>query len=92
MLDSFCLFLQKLPLQAKPKYKYNVSALERQAIRELSNNIDLVIKEADKGSSIVIMHYDFYKREMLKIVNDPCKYKKITKNQDNTVINKIKKN
>ena len=32
MLDSFCLFLQKLPLQAKPKYKYNVSALERQAI------------------------------------------------------------
>ena len=40
--------------------KYNVTLSERQAIESLSNNKNLVIKEADKGAAVVVMNADFY--------------------------------
>ena len=47
-----------------PKSKYNdINRQERIAIRELSNNNTIVIKQADKGGAVVIMNRDDYIKE-----------------------------
>ncbi|KAL5270071.1 hypothetical protein ACHWQZ_G003530 [Mnemiopsis leidyi] len=39
---------------------HNVTQSERAALRELQNNYELVIREADKGSAVVLMNSTFY--------------------------------
>ena len=44
----------------------NISPAERRALKELQTNPKIVIKAADKGSAIVILNSDDYKREALR--------------------------
>ena len=50
--------------------KNNLSPAERKALKSLSECNDIVIKPADKGSSVVIMDTPFYKAEAPKLLND----------------------
>ena len=43
----------------KPKF-HNLSSLERQAITDLSNNKNIIIKPADKGAGVVVMNTKDY--------------------------------
>ncbi|KAJ8038986.1 hypothetical protein HOLleu_16563 [Holothuria leucospilota] len=42
---------------------YNLSLHERKALRDLKNNNDIVILEADKGGAITLLNWDAYVRE-----------------------------
>lgn len=57
--------------------KQNLTKSEKSKLKELANRSDIVIKEADKGSAIVIMDKDRYIREALRQLEDPEYYRSI---------------
>ena len=48
----------------------NVSPLERQAIKELTNNPKIIIKPADKGAAVVVMNREDYLKEGYRQLTD----------------------
>ena len=71
--------------------KKNIKRNEFETITELKNNYALTIKEADKGSAIIVMNSSCYRNKILDLLNKGDAYKEIEKNMDLTVINKIEK-
>ena len=68
----------------------NLSREERQALKELISNDDIIIKTADKGASWVIMDRVFYIKAMEETLLSRS-YKKLPQNCDFTVLNSIRK-
>ena len=73
----------------KPVRRSNISQAEQQALRELQQRKDIVIKQADKGGALVVWQKDLYEKEALKQLSDTAHYTPMsgssTKN-DNTLI------
>lgn len=69
--------------------KNNLSKNEQIALDNLKNDSSIIIKEADKGSTIVIMDIDYYHSKILKILNDRNTYKEENVLTDNKIKNKI---
>jgi hypothetical protein len=93
-LDTAINFLKSYPTSVKTtknKEIFNVTKRERVAINTLKNNENLIIKEADKGSAVVIMNKNYYKEKMQELLNDNQTYKIIPNNRDDGIIYKIKK-
>jgi hypothetical protein len=68
-------YIQSLPLNSNNQTsKSNVTRAEREAINSLSVDSSIVIKEADKGSLIVIMDKSFYKAKIENMLNDKKTY------------------
>ena len=63
---------------------------EWQALLELKEDTNLVIKECDKGGTCVIMDKQFYCEKMEELLKDETTYKEIGENIDATVHRKIK--
>lgn len=63
--------------QKIPPEKPNLSKDEVKALRDLIHNKTIVIKPADKGSSVVIMSRQQYITEALRQLNDDKYYKKL---------------
>ena len=60
-LDKIISSIPNIPTPTKKnKCKWNITHLERQAIDSLRKCEDIVIKEADKGSTVVIMDWSYY--------------------------------
>ena len=55
----------------------NLSIEERHALKDLKENSNIIIKKADKGSSIVVMNKDDYISEAERQLSDPKFYKEI---------------
>ena len=62
--------------------KENISRKECNTIDELKNNYNIVIKEADKGSAIIIMNSSYYKNKIFEQLQ-------IDRNMALNVMNKI---
>ena len=58
-------------------YKFDCYKNEFDALKNLSNNCNLVIQKADKGNSVVIVQKDVYVRHIEKILNDLHKFEKV---------------
>jgi hypothetical protein len=85
-------FLRNQPTrQPNEKSKYNVSLHERKAITLLQQKDNIIIKEADKGSAIVVMDKDYYQEKINDVLNDSDTYVEIPTNRDSSIHNKIKK-
>jgi hypothetical protein len=69
----------------------NFSKKEWKFIKNLQNDNTLTIKEADKGSSLVIMDSDYYKEKNLNILTYQTAYKKEFDLTEDKIITKIKK-
>ena len=90
-LNSVINLLKSYPLTDNRKNKiHNINKSEREAIKNLKENTEIVIKEADKGSGIVIMNRNFYESKILEMLSDTETYREIPTNMDRNVINKIK--
>ena len=61
----------------KSPHSQNISRAEKQALKSLSNNSDIIIKKADKGSSIVIQNKVDYIKEGERQLSDPKFYKEV---------------
>lgn len=84
--DTIPLHIQELISQdvqtVKDNYKRttetsNLSHGERQALKELQNDTSIVIKPADKGSSVVILDREQYIFEVERQLNDSAYYRKL---------------
>ena len=53
----------------------NLSFNQRKALKEIQNLKDIIIKEADKGSAVVVMNKDYYKDKIDEMVNDQTNYR-----------------
>ena len=62
---------------ANTKNHPNLTTSERQSICKLSQNLDIVIKPADKGSATVIMDRQDYINEAERQLGNPDHYKKL---------------
>jgi hypothetical protein len=58
--------------------RQNTSTIERQAIRDLKSQHEIVIKPADKGSAVVIMNRANYIQEGYRQLNNTQYYRKLT--------------
>ena len=84
--------LEKLPIpQRKIITKSNISKEERQALESLKTDENIIIKEADKGATTVIMNKSYYSEKMKNILSEKSNYQKINENMDKSIITKIKK-
>ena len=57
----------------------NLTKSEREALNNLKNRTDIVIKPADKGGALVIMNSKDYLKEGLRQLNDTNYYQKLNK-------------
>ena len=70
--------------------KDNLSKAERNALKELKENKDIVIKEADKGGAIFIMTKDQYRKMVMKHLDSEAYESVADKNIDKKVMQKLK--
>ena len=66
----------------KMPYKFNISLSERKAIECLKQKSNLIIKEADKGSAVVVMEKEFYINQTKKIIDDTSAYQEVDVDAD----------
>lgn len=59
------------------KERHNLAMTEVKALRELMHNKSIIIKQADKGSAVVILDRDQYVQEACRQLNDEKYYKKL---------------
>ena len=59
-LDTYISYIQKYPVSPYKQKKYNLSKVQVHTMNELKDDPDIIIKEADKGSGIVIMEQRYY--------------------------------
>lgn len=91
-LDSTISAIKNIPAPKRKEItKYNISIQERKAITSLKENKDVIIKEADKGSSIVIMNKQYYLQKSYDILMNKSDYEELPENTDNKTMLKIKK-
>ena len=79
-LDAYITAVETEILSTGPRKVYsNITMEERSAINDLTKNSDIVIKEADKGSAIVVMNTDDYLAECHRQLDDTTYYKPLSK-------------
>ena len=59
------------------------------SLKNIQENGHIIIKETNKGSTIVIFDKTYYKTKIQEVLNDETNYKLIDTNIDNNVTSKI---
>jgi GIY-YIG catalytic domain len=67
----------------------NLTPEERDALRQLRTNNEIVIKPADKGSATVVMNKDAYVKEALRQLNNAAYYRRLNQPIFRTNIPKV---
>ena len=88
-LDQYFENLFNENLEENKNTPTNLSFRQKSALTELKNNQNIVIKEADKGSAVVVLDKDFYKEKILEMINDREFYEELTDNKDKSIISKF---
>ena len=90
-LETYIEYLNHCPSKTTDKnnLRSNINRKEREAIQKLQARNEIVIKEADKGSAVVIMNKSYYKDKILELLNDPETYSEIPNNMDKKTMSKI---
>ena len=68
-LDKFVNAVKSFPVEQhskRPNFKKNLNKTEWDAITNIKNDENIIIKEADKGSAVVIMDREYYKSLCLR--------------------------
>ena len=75
-LDTFCETILKFQIEASEnkKIKLNFTKSQWESLEELSKDDSIIIKEADKGSTVVVMDKQDYKEMVLNILKDKTFY------------------
>ena len=68
----------------------NLTADERQVLRNHKRNTEVVIRETDKGSAVVVMSRDRYIAEAYRQLSDANVYQQISSTVDFDVIDEVK--
>ena len=83
-LDTYVKLLENATLNHKTKkIQHNITKEESVALSNLKNNIDIIIKPADKGGAVVILNREDYLKEAFRQLSDPDTYKKLPNDPTN---------
>ena len=75
----------------KSNKKSNFSPKEWAELRNLMNQPDIVIKEADKGGAVTVLSKNHYRAMIYEHLSNQNTYQKLDKNLDHTIMKKFKK-
>ncbi|XP_060071249.1 uncharacterized protein LOC132551153 [Ylistrum balloti] len=70
-------------------HRSNLSNKEKDALKSLSNDGNIVIKPADKGGAIVILNKEDYMQEIHRQIHDSTHYEKVKSDLNPSVTKKI---
>ncbi|OOZ57814.1 hypothetical protein [Solemya velum gill symbiont] len=91
-LDGYIETLSKFPIESNGERKRNnISREERAAIHHLGSDTSIVIKEADKGGTIVIMDSGYYMEKVEEQLKDTKYYKELQEPIDENTMRKIQR-
>ena len=85
-LDTAVDFLNEQTVSCDNKPATNLRKEEWNALKELQDDKTIIIKEADKGGSTIIMNTTHYERMVYDLLLDEGTYKKVSNNTDSTVM------
>ena len=90
-LDNYIDHIKQFPVEKKKgKYTHsNITQQQRSILYKLGSRQDIVIKEADKGSAVVIMGKEFYENGIKEMLAATETYQVISSDIDRTTVNKI---
>lgn len=71
--------------------KHNITLEQRRALKSLSEDDSIIIKEADKGGGIVLMNTNFYKLKILEMLTDQSYYRSIPNSDQKHIFDLIKR-
>uniref|UniRef100_A0A667W8W9 Uncharacterized protein n=1 Tax=Myripristis murdjan TaxID=586833 RepID=A0A667W8W9_9TELE len=60
--------------------KHNVSIMERKALKELQSNPKIIIKQSDKGGTIIVMNTTDYVKEAMRQLSNTTFYQVLSSN------------
>lgn len=86
-------FIEQITSQSVPHGKHiyhNLTKLEREAIETLRNNPNIIIKEADKGGTLVVMNKEFYYKKIIDMLHNEEYYEPSDKDCESKILRKIK--
>ena len=90
-LDEYCEYISNYPIHLQKKNcKSNFSKLQWKELENLRANTELIIKEADKGSAVVIMDTEYYKQLILNMLQDNNYYEIVQRYNQNRIMNNLK--
>lgn len=92
-LDKFIDTVKTFPIEqlsGKNTFRNNINKLEWDAIENLKNDESIIIKEADKGSAVVIMDREYYKSLCLSVLENSTYYEKQPSYESKEVMQKLK--
>ena len=78
-----------LAIDTKLNYS-NITKEERQALKDLSKDTSIIIKEADKGSAVVVWDREDYLREAEEQLSDTQVYEEVESNAVSSLVKIIK--
>ena len=77
ILQPYAAAINNVAKQTQNNWSTNLSEQEQQALHMLRNNTDIVIKPADKGSSVVLLSRTAYEHSCLSQLHNNNYYKKL---------------
>ena len=91
-LETHISFIYNIDIiNEKSNKKSNFSPKEWAELRNLMNQPDIVIKEADKGGAVTVLSKNHYRAMIYEHLSNQNTYQKLDKNVDPIVMKKIKK-
>ena len=90
-LDDFINITKKIPTNPVAENRHNITHSERQALKSLQEDDNIIIKEADKGGGIVIMNKQYYKAKILSMLQDNSFYDETNNEACKQTFKKIQK-
>jgi len=88
-------FLKNIPLNKKEEQvKSNISSADKRVLSDLDADKSIIIKEANKGGTVVVLDRTFYKKkieEMLQNENYYCKTKPVFDTETRKLIDTLLK-
>ena len=91
-LETHISFINNIDIaNEKSNKKSNFSPKEWTKLRNLMNQPNIVIKEADKGGAVTVLSKHHYRAMIYQHLSNQNTYQKLAKNLDPTIIKKLKK-
>ena len=90
-LDVHIDYLKTYKLTPQKQQKSNLSKGEQLALQSLANDSSIIIKESDKGGTMVVLDKEFYKDKIETMLNDSETYKRIDNHKEENIMKKVEK-
>jgi peptide-methionine (R)-S-oxide reductase len=89
-LDSYISIIESEIMNSTEQRSFaNLSKDERRAVKDLQRNSDIIIREADKGSGVVIMDKERYLAESYRHLNDTTVYNRVGSETNSQLIRQV---